>query len=177
MMEVIMKNRLPVEHFHFPVEKIKAGYYTDAYFLRTEEILNGDNHHPRVMMQLFTREPVVVCGIDETIALIKTCAHNPENITIHALHDGDEVAPWETLMTIEGDLADFAHLEKILFDAAKPGGKATLTGKELGIPSLEKGKIVLTDFSNKEISLTPTQVSSRYTKVEWTELLEMLAKL
>ena len=45
-----MKNRLPVEHFHFPVEKIKAGYYTDAYFLRTEEILNGDNHHPRVMM-------------------------------------------------------------------------------------------------------------------------------
>ena len=44
MMEVIMKNRLPVEHFHFPVEKIKAGYYTDAYFLRTEEILNGDNH-------------------------------------------------------------------------------------------------------------------------------------
>lgn len=113
MMEVIMKNRLPVEHFHFPVEKIKAGYYTDAYFLRTEEILNGDNHHPRVMMQLFTREPVVVCGIDETIALIKTCAHNPENITIYALHDGDEVAPWETLMTIEGDLADFAHLETI----------------------------------------------------------------
>ena len=108
-----MKNRLPVEHFHFPVEKIKAGYYTDAYFLRTEEILNGDNHHPRVMMQLFTREPVVVCGIDETIALIKTCAHNPENITIHALHDGDEVDPWETLMTIEGDLADFAHLETI----------------------------------------------------------------
>ena len=96
MMEVIMKNRLPVEHFHFPVEKIKAGYYTDAYFLRTEEILNGDNHHPRVMMQLFTREPVVVCGIDETIALIKTCAHNPENITIHALHDGDEVAPWQS---------------------------------------------------------------------------------
>ena len=73
--------------------------------------------------------------------------------------------------------ADFAHLEKMLFEAAKPGGKASLTGKELGIPSLEKGKIVLTDFSDKEISLTPTQVSSRYTKVEWTELLEILAKL
>ena len=60
-----MQERLPVEHFHFPVEKIKAGYYSDAYFLRTEEILNGDNHHPRVLMQVFTREPVVVCGIDE----------------------------------------------------------------------------------------------------------------
>lgn len=73
--------------------------------------------------------------------------------------------------------ADFAHLEKMLFNASKQGGKATLTGKELGIPSLEKGKITLSDFSNKEISLTPTQVSSRYTRVEWTELLEMLAKL
>lgn len=73
--------------------------------------------------------------------------------------------------------ADFAHLEKMLFDASKPGGKTSLTGKELGIPSLEKGKIILSDFSNKELSLTPTQVSSRYAKVEWTELLEMLAKL
>ena len=50
-----MQKRLPVEHFHFPVEKIKSGYYSDAYFLRTEEILNGDNHLPRVMMQVFTR--------------------------------------------------------------------------------------------------------------------------
>ncbi len=73
--------------------------------------------------------------------------------------------------------ADFAHLEKMLFDASKPGGKTSLTGKELGIPSLEKGKIILSDFSSKELSLTPTQVSSRYAKVEWTELLEMLAKL
>ena len=108
-----MKNRLPVENFNFPVEKIKAGYYSDAYFLRTEEILNSDKHHPRVLMQIFTREHVVVCGTDEVIALFKTCAHNPENIEIHSLRDGDEVEPWETIMTIEGDLADFAHLETI----------------------------------------------------------------
>ena len=43
-----------------------------------------------------TREHVVVCGIDEVIALIRTCAHNPETITIHALHDGDLVAPCGT---------------------------------------------------------------------------------
>lgn len=72
---------------------------------------------------------------------------------------------------------DFAHLEKMLFKASEPGAKASLTGKELGIPSFEKGKIELSDFSNKELALTPTRVSSRYTKVEWTELLEMLAKL
>lgn len=73
--------------------------------------------------------------------------------------------------------ADFAHLEKMLFEASKPGAKNYLTGKDLGIPSLEKGKIVLSDFSDKELSLKPTQLSSRYVKVEWTELLEMLMKL
>ena len=108
-----MTNRLPVSHFDFPVQKIKAGYYSDAYFLRTQEILNGDNYHPRILMQVFQRENQILCGIDQIIALIKTCAHNPENITIHALHDGDAIAPWETILTIEGDLADFAHLETL----------------------------------------------------------------
>ena len=108
-----MTNRLPVESFSFPVEKIKAGYYTDAYFLRSAEILNGDNYHPRVLMQIFARDNVVVCGTDEVIALIKTCAFHPENIVIHSLHDGEEVEEWETVMTIEGDYQDFAHLETI----------------------------------------------------------------
>lgn len=112
-----MANRLPVESFGFPVDKIKAGYYTDAYFLRSEEILNGDNHHPRVLMQIFPRANVVLCGIDETIALLKKCSFNPENLIIHALHDGDEVEEWETVMTIEGDYADFAHLETLYLGA------------------------------------------------------------
>ena len=108
-----MKKRTPISAFNIPIEKIKAGYYSDDYFLRTAEILNKDNKHPRILMQVFQREHIVLCGVDEAIAVIKTCAFNPENITIHALHDGDEVAPWETLMTIEGDLADFAHLETV----------------------------------------------------------------
>ena len=108
-----MKKRLPVSSFNIPVDKIKSGYYSDDYFLRTAEILNKDNYHPRVLMQVFQRENVVLCGVDEAIAIIKSCAHNPENLTIHALHDGDEISPWETLMTIEGDLADFSHLETV----------------------------------------------------------------
>lgn len=108
-----MKKRLPVSSFNIPVDKIMSGYYSDDYFLRTAEILNKDNYHPKVLMQVFQRENVVLCGVDEAIAVIKSCAHHPENITIHALHDGDEISPWETLMTIEGDLADFSHLETI----------------------------------------------------------------
>lgn len=73
--------------------------------------------------------------------------------------------------------ATFQHLEKLLFAASRPGGKNTLTGSELGIPSLEKGKIELTDFSTKPFNLTPTQLSSRYQRVELYEILELLMSL
>ncbi len=106
-----MQKRLPVETFEIPVELIKNGFYTDAYFLRTEEILNSANHHPRVLMQVFQREHSILCGIDESIAILKTCSKKP--VKIMALHDGDAIAPWETVMTIEGDLADFTYLETL----------------------------------------------------------------
>jgi nicotinate phosphoribosyltransferase len=32
---------------------------------------------------------------------------------VHALHDGDRVSPWETVLTIEGDYTLFAHLETV----------------------------------------------------------------
>ena len=32
---------------------------------------------------------------------------------MHALHDGDEIEPWETVMTIEGDYSLFCHLETV----------------------------------------------------------------
>ncbi len=108
-----MKRRLPPDKFSIPVEQIKSGYFSDSYFLRTSEILIKDNHHPRILMQIFQRQHAVLCGIDEAIAIIKKCAHNPENLIINALYDGDEIAPWETVLTIEGDLADFSHLETV----------------------------------------------------------------
>lgn len=73
--------------------------------------------------------------------------------------------------------ATFQHLEKLLYAASRPGGKNMLTGSELGIPSLEKGKIELTDFSTKPFNLTPTQLSSRYQRVELYEILELLMSL
>ena len=108
-----MTKRLDPNTFDFPVDKIRSGFYSDIYFLRTQEILNQANLHDRVTLQIFQRDYAVLCGIDEAIALIKRCAYHPENIKIKALHDGDAIAPWETVMTIEGDLADFAHLETV----------------------------------------------------------------
>lgn len=70
--------------------------------------------------------------------------------------------------------ATYGRLEKILYQAAKPNGKRTLTGAELGIPSLKKAKIELYDFSSSPFNISPTTVSSRYKEVSVEELLEML---
>lgn len=72
--------------------------------------------------------------------------------------------------------ADFDRLEKLLFKASLPGEKKELTGRELGIPSLEKAKVRLSDFSTAEFELIPTEVSSRYTQVALEDLLKMLMK-
>lgn len=108
-----MKQRLSPESFEMPVDQIRNGYFSDIYFLKTSDILRKDGYHPRVMMQVFQRKQAVLCGMDEALAIIQRCAHNPESLVLHALHDGDEIAPWETVLTIEGDLADFSHLETV----------------------------------------------------------------
>ena len=41
------------------------------------------------------------------------------------LHDGDEIAPFETVMTIEGDYTLFAHLETAYLGASSRGGRAS----------------------------------------------------
>ena len=105
--------RLPPEIFDLPVEKMKAGYYTDAYFNHARDTVLGDGRSPRVVMQVFQKGHAYLGGIDEAIAVLKLCSHGWDELTVHALYDGDRVEPWETVMTIEGDFTLFAHLETV----------------------------------------------------------------
>jgi nicotinate phosphoribosyltransferase len=105
------KRRLPPEIFDLPVEKMREGYYTDVYFNRARETLLEDGRHPRVVMQVFQKKQAVLGGMDEAIAILKLCSDDWDELTVHALYDGDEISPWETVMTIEGDYTLFAHLE------------------------------------------------------------------
>lgn len=73
--------------------------------------------------------------------------------------------------------ADFARLEKILTNASLPGGKSELTGKELGFPTLEKAKVQLYEFSTKEFSMTPTELTAKYRQVPLEQLVKMLMAL
>ncbi len=105
------KTRLRPEIFNLPVEKMREGYYSDTYFNRARQILVSDDHHPVVRMQIFQRDHAVLCGIDEALAILRLCSDGWEHLTVAALHDGDSIAPYETVLTIEGDYARFAHLE------------------------------------------------------------------
>ena len=107
------RKRLPPEIFDLPVEKMREGYYTDAYFNRAREVLLRDGRHPRVVMQVFQRRHSLLCGMDEALAILRLCSHGWGALAVHALWDGDEVRPYETVMTIEGDYTLFAHLETV----------------------------------------------------------------
>jgi nicotinate phosphoribosyltransferase len=107
------RERLDPEVFDLPVEKMRAGYYTDAYFNHARATLLQDGRHPRVVMQLFQKKDAFLGGMDEAIAILKLCSHDWDALTVHALYDGDPIEPWETVMTIEGDYTFFAHLETL----------------------------------------------------------------
>jgi nicotinate phosphoribosyltransferase len=121
--EATRRARLDPDVFRLPVEKIREGYYTDAYFNFTKQLLEERGQHPRVTMQVFQKELAVLGGVDEAIAVLKQCSgrFTPEGgwcdgwaeLEVHALQEGDEVAPWETVLTIEGDYSLFAHLETV----------------------------------------------------------------
>ena len=88
----------------------------------TKSLLEAEGEHPHVTMQVFQKEDSILGGIDEAIAVLKTSAGHREGgewvsawdrLQVHALKEGDRIAPRETVMTIEGDYSLFAHLETV----------------------------------------------------------------
>ncbi len=123
--------RLPAEVFALPVQRLREGYYSDAYFNFSKQALEAHDLHPRVTMQVFQKQQnAVLGGMDEALAMLRLCAgrfvagdegraweSGWDELTVHALYDGDEIEPWETVLTIEGDYSLFAHLETVYLGA------------------------------------------------------------
>jgi nicotinate phosphoribosyltransferase len=105
-----LRTRLPPEIFDLPVEKMRAGWYTDAYFNYTRDTLLRDDRHPRVVMQIFQKNDAWLGGMDEAIAILKLCAE-ADGLEVRALYDGDKIEPYEPVMHIEGAYTAFGHLE------------------------------------------------------------------
>jgi nicotinate phosphoribosyltransferase len=74
-------------------------------------------------MQVFQKHRSVLGGIDEAIAVLRLCSGERgddgrwidgwSSLDVRALHEGDEIEPYEPVLTIEGDYALFAHLETV----------------------------------------------------------------
>jgi nicotinate phosphoribosyltransferase len=119
----LVQQRLDPAVFRLPVERMRDGYYSDQYFNLTRELLLEEDRHPRVLMQVFQKETSFLGGVDEAVAVLKQCAGRRlpdggwedgwDQLVVHALYEGDEIAPRETVMTIEGDYSLFAHLETV----------------------------------------------------------------
>lgn len=129
---------------------MREGYYSDVYFNRAEEILIADAYAPRVRMQVFQRSHSYLGGIDEAIAVVRLCSgryysgkwHDGwDDLTVRALYDGDAIAPYETVMTIEGDYSLFAHLETLYLGVL--ARRTRIATNARGIVDAANGKDVL----------------------------------
>ena len=111
------RKRIDPAAFGLPVDEIKAGAYTDAYFVRAREVLRQDKRVPTVLMQFTGKDEGWVSGIDEAIALLKLCADDWNALAVHALYEGDHTESWDTVLTVEGTYDNFGFLETLCLGA------------------------------------------------------------
>ncbi len=107
------RERISSDVFRLPVERIRAGYYSDEYFNLTKDLLQADGRHPDVVVQVFQKRHSVLGGIDEAVAILRECADDFGALEVRALHEGDEIEPFEPVLQIAGDYTLFAHLETV----------------------------------------------------------------
>jgi nicotinate phosphoribosyltransferase len=106
--------RLTNKTFKFD-QRIKEGWFSAVYFLKTQAIVEENLPNNIVTMQFFQKSSeAVLCGTDEVIALIHTFANNPEKLQIASLKDGDKIKPFESVLTITGQYQSFGYLEGII---------------------------------------------------------------
>jgi nicotinate phosphoribosyltransferase len=117
-----MARRQPADSFGLPVAAIRAGPHSDAYLRLAKRVLEAEDRHPRVTMQVFQKRTTALAGIDEALAVLELCSGTEaggrwragwEGLEVHALHEGDAIAPLETVLSIVGDYSVFAHLETV----------------------------------------------------------------
>jgi nicotinate phosphoribosyltransferase len=108
-----------------PSWEILSGDSADVYFARAERILEREGMDPVVTMEVFAREPAILCGIDEAKNLLGHVlgAADPDDTVVEALADGDSIEPKEVVLRISGRYRQFG-----LYETAMLGMLAQSTG-------------------------------------------------
>lgn len=107
-------DRLTNKTFQFD-KKVGMGFYSANYFIKTNKIVSKCCPNHIVTMQFFQRKnDVMLCGVDEAIALVHTFSKNPDQLEIEALNDGDIIDANEPVLKIKGKYEDFGFLESMI---------------------------------------------------------------
>jgi nicotinate phosphoribosyltransferase len=108
--------RVPADVFQLPADRMREGYYSDKYFVRTRDLLATTGRNPHVVMQVFQKQAAWLGGVDEALAILRLCLTTGSrwsDLEVLALRDGDRVEPGETVLLIQGPYVAFAHLETL----------------------------------------------------------------
>lgn len=108
-----------------PSWEILSGDSADVYFARAERIMEREGLDPVVTMEVFARQPAVLCGIDEAknlLAHVFVDADRSESV-VEALDDGDRIEPKEVVLRIVARYRAFG-----LYETAILGMMAQSTG-------------------------------------------------
>ena len=108
-----------------PSNEILSGDSADVYFMRAETILAKEGLDPMVVMEVFSRQAGVLCGVDEARNLLGhvLASAAPGEAHLEALADGDQVAPKEIVLRIRARYRRFG-----LYETAVLGMLAQSTG-------------------------------------------------
>jgi len=110
--------RFPAELFQFD-PRIRTGWLSDRYFLRTALTLQHAGRDPVATLQVFSKQKGVLAGVYEAIRLFQTQlapGYDAGSLEVHTLLEGDPVNQgggddWEPVMHVTGCYRGFAHLE------------------------------------------------------------------
>ena len=108
------RKRIDPALFELPVDRIREGFYSDVYFNRSREALRASGRSARVTWQVSAKRGGWLGGIDEAVALLKLCSDDYASLDVQALYEGDRVDSWDTVLLVEGEYANFAHLETLI---------------------------------------------------------------
>lgn len=105
--------RFPAELFQFD-PRIREGWLSDRYFVRTQRTLRHAGLDPVVTLQFFSKKPGIVAGLFECVRMLETqllAGYEVRELEVWTLEDGDPVEPWDVSFRITGRYRGFAHLE------------------------------------------------------------------
>jgi nicotinate phosphoribosyltransferase len=108
-----------------PAADVLSGDTADIYFERAQRILAAEHLDPVVSMEIFAREPAVLCGAEESLAYLREVLGNGKKLdpdpVVESLHDGDRIAPKEVVMRVTARYSAFGLYETALLGILSQG--------------------------------------------------------